>query len=289
MHHFRVLRIRTWFAVSLILGFVLVTFGCATDELVSGRNRATGADFGLTAQAVPEGLLLTLSNIPPDTNHLWITVQEWFNTEEPASSHNIISSYAGITDTSVRGWVHGSRQLEKIKQTGKVIFPVVQAGKKYHISAMAYSEQNYYASLEYPHTAEAECIAENGINFNRDSVKLELDNAHSAVTLSSEPVFSSEVTFDTQKYSYGVTVYIPENRAMMGVGDHHIPEGLSSDGLTWTFEPQMTGDFKNNNNGWLESGNNYSAWAEVKALIIYDDITWSVGIAKTPEFSYLYN
>jgi len=74
MHHFRALRTRTWFAISLILGFALVTFGCATDELVSGKNRAADADFGLTAQAVPEGILLTLSNIPPDTNHLWITV-----------------------------------------------------------------------------------------------------------------------------------------------------------------------------------------------------------------------
>jgi hypothetical protein len=288
MHHFRALRTRTWFAISLILGFAPVTFGCATDDLVSGRNRAADADFRLTAEAAPEGLLLTLSNIPPDTNHLWITVQEWFNTEEPVSSHNIVSSYAGITDASVRGWVHGSRQLEKIKQTGKVIFPIVQAGKKYHISAMAYNEQNYYASLEYPRMAETECTAGNGIYFNRDSVKLELDNAHSTVTLSSEPVFSSEVTFDTQKYSYGVTVYIPENRAM-GVGDHHTPGGLSSDGLTWIFEPYMTADLRNDNGGWLESGNTYSAWAEVKALIIYDDITWSVGIAKTPEFNYRYN
>ena len=42
----------------------------------------------------------------------------------------------------------------------------------------------------------------------------------------------------------------------------------------------------NNESNWLENDSYYSAWAEARANIIYDDITWSVEIAKTPVFTY---
>lgn len=51
-----------------------------------------------------------------------------------------------------------------------------------------------------------DCTAGNGIYFDRN-IELKLDDAHTTVTLSSEPVFSSEVVFDTyKKYSYKITV-----------------------------------------------------------------------------------
>jgi hypothetical protein len=35
IQHFKTMGIRTWLAISLILGLALVTFGCDTDKLVS--------------------------------------------------------------------------------------------------------------------------------------------------------------------------------------------------------------------------------------------------------------
>jgi hypothetical protein len=280
MQQFKALRI-----ISLILGFALVACGCATS-----KNQVADTDFGLTAEAVPEGVLLTFSNIPSDATHLWISLHSWSGTEEPESPYSIIQSFAGITDASVRGWVNSSRQLEKVKQTGKVIFPIVQAGQKYLISATVHNEREFRQMRDanfQPRRAETECVAKNGINFNRDLVNLALNDTNSVVTLSSEPVFSSEITFNAQKYSFGVTIHVP-GTGSIGVGDHHNPDGLSSDGLTWVFEPQMTQNIKGDSTttDWLESGINYSAWAASYVNIIYDDIRWSVEIAKTPEFTY---
>ena len=275
MHRYKALR-----TITSILGFILVISGCVTS-----KNQAANENFGLTAKAVPEGILLSFSNIPADSTHMWIQVITWNETEQ-LSNYNVNVAYAGITDSSVDGWVNSTEQLEKVKQSGKVIFPIVLTGKKYHISAMVYNQQEFRQMRDnfLPRTAETECTAENGIYFNSNYVKLELNKDNSAVTLSSEPVFSSELKFDIQKYTYSVTILVSENESV-GVGDHHIPEGLSHDGLTWTFEPHMTAvNLKEID--WLESGKYYPAWTQVYVNIIYDDILWSVEIAKTPEFMY---
>jgi len=107
-------------------------------------------------------------------------------------------------------------------------------------------------------------------------------------------MFSSEVTFLPQKYSFDVVIHIDENRGFT-FGDIHFHDGLSFDGLSWTFAPQITQDLKETLEryeecrDWLESGVNYTAWALAEAHIVYDNIKWSVQIAKTPEFTYLYN
>ena len=48
----------------------------------------------------------------------------------------------------------------------------------------------------------------------------------------------------------------------------------------------MTEFLRMDNVGWLEAGSYYRAWGTAYANIIYDDIRWSVEIAKTPEFVF---
>jgi hypothetical protein len=279
MHHLRTLR-----TISLIIAFVFIFFGCAT-----GKNHVSNSDFGLTAEAVPEGILLSFSNIPSNTTQMWISISSWGDSEEQSNPHNHISSYAAIEDASFHTWVNSVKQLDKIKQTGKIIFPIVQTGIKYSISVTIYNEQerNSFRKDEIfeQRVAYAELIANNGIYFNKNDVRLELNNTNSVVTLSSEPVFSSSVMFDELKYSFEVIVLIDDNRSI-SIGEHHFPEGLSSDGKTWAFEPYWTDTLKKYNQDWLEIGSPYSAWATIHANIIYDDIKWQVEIAKTPEFAY---
>ena len=214
MYHFKGLRVFVLLLCISLTVFILLTGSCATSKHVSARKQVDHADFELSAEAVPEGILLSFDNIPSDASYLWIHVYDWFNIDEPMYRHDLISSYAGITDSSVQGWVHSAQQLAKVKQTGKVIFPFAEAGKKYRITAMLYSQRDYESFRNgedfLPCMAETECIARNGIYFDRDMVRLELDKTNSSVTLSSEPVFSSGVNFDTQKYSYGVTILVSE-------------------------------------------------------------------------------
>jgi len=274
MNHSRTLK-----TIALIAGLslALLGLGCSTNS-----NRVDSAAFGLTAEAVPEGIHLTFSNIPPETVRLFIHIQSWDGSGEAAGHHDIIASNADIVADSVRT-AFPSFQLERIKQTGTVIFPVVQAGRNYRISASAETSVN--DTFFQPLWAEAGVVAESGIYFNRNDISLALNDTKSAVTLLSEPVFTSEVTFHTQKYSFGVTIAAGEQRSI-GVGCHHFPDGLSADGLTWTFQPRMTDNLRRDNSGWLESDKTYPAWVAAYVNIIHDGIVWSVEIAKTAEFDY---
>jgi hypothetical protein len=276
MQHFKALR-----TISSILGlgFALVTFGCAT-----GKNQTYGSGFGFTAESVSEGILLTFSNIPSDAIRMTIHV-----TVTDEINHGISSSMADLRDSSFTKGAISSIQLERVKETGKVIFPIVQAGKEYTVSAYVYNAKEHELMLSNDENhrevfAQTVITPEKGTFYNKDDVRIELNKAISVVTLSSEPVFTSNVTFAAPKYSFGVTIIIPETGSI-GVADYHYPGSLSSDGLTWVFEPQMTETLRSTST-WLENGINYSAWANVSANIIFDDLFWCVEIAKTPEFNY---
>ena len=278
MHHFKFLK-----TISLILGFSLVIFGCVT-----GKNTVAKNDFGFVAESIPEGILLTFSNIPSDAIRMTLHVS-YYITEETDSPHGLLSSFADLRDPSFTMGANPSIQLEKVKQTGKVIFPIVQAGQEYSVFAYVYNQQEHDLMLKndekhQPVFAHTMIIPQNGTYFNRDDVILELDKDISVVTLISEPVFSPEVTFYDQKYSFGVTIIVPENGSI-GVADHHMTDSISSNGLTWVFEPQMTNNLKSVSD-WLENEVVYTAWATASANIIYDDIFWWVDIAKSPEFKY---
>ena len=275
---------KTFRTISLILFFVLVSFGCATN-----KNQVSNSDFGFTAESVPEGILLTFSNIPIDAIRMTIHVT-YFDTEVVTSPRNVYSSFADLRDASFIKGAKPSIQLERVKQSKKVIFPVVQAGQNHSVMAYVYNHRGHELWLNddknyKPVFAETSITPKNGTFFDKDNVSLELNNTNSKVTLTKEPIFTSELTFDKQKYSFNVTVLVPEHGSI-SAADHHYSDGLSADGLTWVFEPNMTEDLTKYNKGWLESGTNYYAWANVFANIIYDDIFWYVPIAKSQEFNY---
>jgi hypothetical protein len=284
MQQFKVLR-----KISLILSFVLFALslffsGC---ELVSSKNQAVNEEeeFGVIAEQVTDGILLTFSNIPSDAVRLFIHVSYWIN-EDYEDSRNIVSSLADIRDVSIESNRSHSIQLDRVKETGKVYVPILQAGQNYRISATVYNKHEHESLMSdiyfWKSAAEAEIIAENGIYFDDADIKLEINNSNTVVSLFSEPIFSSEVIFDILKYSFGITILVPEGS--IGTYSHHIPDGLSSDGLSWTFDPQMTEGFKDIE--WIKNSESYTAWATAEVNIIHDDILWTIEIASSPIFTY---
>ena len=273
MHHLRAFGV-----ITLIFCFLLLVFSCYTNG-----NHEQDADFGITAEAVPEGLLVHFKNIPAETSHMFISISTTDDTEDLESPHSLISSFAALTNTDEMNWVGSSLQLEKVKQTGTILFPYVEPGKSYHVSAYVYTLQErelFMKGDENSHQqwASTEVTANSGIYIDNKNVKFELSDDKSAVTMSSQPIFPQGITFADQIYSYAYTIQV--DSGSLGVGDHHIPEGLSPDGLTWVFEPQMSavnlrvGDY-------LEKGASYPAWATAYVNILYDDILWCISIAKT--------
>jgi DNA-binding CsgD family transcriptional regulator len=270
MQNLKALRTRTVIAISLVLVIALVT-GFVAVKLVSG-NSQTNVDFGITAESAHDGILLTFNDIPSDTARLWIGVENKISDNEPENHYNILYSYSDLRNNS----------LEQVKQAKKVILPIVQTGQNYTITVM-FQNEKFADIVDWVY---ADCVAGNGIYFDYDNVQFEMSKTHSAVTISSEPIFSSEVTFAPRKYSFAVTVFesVTEDGAKsVGIGEHQYPSGLTSDGLTWSFEPYFTDILKADN--YLETGN-YSAFGTAYCNIIYDDIKWTIEIAKSPEFTY---
>ncbi|MCL2293672.1 MAG: hypothetical protein FWC36_02235 [Spirochaetes bacterium] len=217
--------------ISLILVFILFTFGCA-----AGKNPSANEDFGLFAETVPEGIRLNFANIPADVTHMWLNVVFWSDEEYREDKTSLISSFAAITNASAKRWVNASQQLERIRQTGSIIFPIVRAGVNYHFSATVYNEHEYNNMREvhknsFLRTAYANIIANNGTYFNRENVMLELDKTNAVATIVTEPLFSSELIFYEQKYSFAVTIIVDSGKSI-GFGDHHFPDGLSCNGLS---------------------------------------------------------
>jgi hypothetical protein len=280
MQSFKALR-----KISLILSFILVMFGCATSKLDPGKNQAASAEFGFITEPVADGILLTFSNIPSDAVRLFIHASYWDN-EDYDDPRNIVSSVADIRDISLQANKSHSIQLDRVKETGKVIVPILQIGQNYRIIATVYNKQEHESLMSdiyfWKSGVDTEIIAENGIYFDDAYIKLEMNDSNTAVTLFSEPIFSSEVIFYPLKYNFGITIIVPEGS--ISTWSSHIPDGLSTDGLSWTFEPQMTEGFKDIE--WIKNGVSYTAWATAEVNIIHDDISWTIEIASSPIFTY---
>jgi hypothetical protein len=265
-------KIKSLGKIFLILGFISVVFGCATSKPVSSEpepgEKRQPVDIGLKAETAPEGICLTFDYIPPETAYLFIGIQKGIEKSPPVNPHNIIFNFSVISDDA----------LEQVKRTRKVVFPIVQSGEIYSID-VSFDKEGYLPIEGIPEWINAECTAGNGIYFNRN-IELKLDKAYTTAALSSEPVFSSEVVFDDDKYIYYMTIiqkYTETELQTIGIRDRNTTD------LQWVFESDCRDALDEDNA--LEKGN-YRAFVTVFCNIIYDNINWFVEIAKTPEFTY---
>jgi hypothetical protein len=227
-------------------------------------------NIGLKAEAVQEGICVTFENIPLETTRLFISFSKGLIHAPPDNPHDEIISFAGITDDS----------LEQVKKTRRIVFPIVQSDEIYRIF-VSLTKEGFQPIEGIPRYTTTECIAKNGIYFD-SNIELKLDDTHTSVTLSSEPIFSSEVIFDTHKYDFRAHIILKQTEAeieSMSVGTGR----NSVTGLVWAFEPELTNSLKEEN--ILES-RVYPAFITANCNIIYDNITWNVEIAKTPEFFF---
>ena len=108
MRHFKALKTQTWLVISLILGFALVTFGCATVSSSNGFTKdKNGVISGLTviAKGSSEGIYLYFDNIPQNVQYF--------------------SGFQG-------------NDLEQIRNTNILLCPFVKSGHEYEITVIAY-------------------------------------------------------------------------------------------------------------------------------------------------------
>jgi hypothetical protein len=266
MYHFRILRARTWFAISLILGFALITFGCTK------KNQASDfSNIKISAKAVPEGIRVTFSNyskysdIPPEIDNLKIVFYDWGEDGEPDwNDMDMPATFNYFHDHFRESFCENA--LEQVRKNGKVTFPFVKKGHKYTIRALFISDNKIEKRIS------AECVAKNGVQIN--NISLELNSANTCVTLSDKPSFTPNVKSELQKISYNIVICADDNWPAIASD--------KTDDLSWDFEPRFSEYLKENN----VANGNYQAYTGANLYITYNKISWILEIAKSQIFTY---
>ena len=234
---------------STFLVFVLVFIGCASNNSISQNDV-----FGLKVENVSEGILLTFNNIPAETTWIFITIDN-------KNSVPILTEFKGT-------------QLKQLKETGKVICPFVQQGCHYNIYANLYNDSNGITEIA---KIDTEITAKNGIQILND-ITLGLNETQTELMLSSEPVFSTNVDYDFQKYSYMITLLLEETTDWNELFKDNFFDRIYKKYPEITFNVSIN-DVSNNS---IQS-NDLLACFRAFCRLNYDNIVWEVGIAKSNE------
>jgi hypothetical protein len=267
-------RFRFSRTIFIVLCFVLIILSCTLDE-----THSTKENVSIKAVSVPEGISLCFDSIPANTTRVYVEYYDWGGKDVPESYYDGTCNYAFIKETSV---------IERLKDTHTLTLPFVQTDHKYKIGVVFFLTKEGETQTEdnKPIILETECIAYNGIYCDQN-IGLSINETQTIVKLSSRPQFSSEVQFAPTETSYKLTLLYSGTGAKfatISIGDEITKSILLDDGLTWNFEPEMADYLKEGSQ--IKSGVNYPAYFTARSNVIYDDITWSVEIAKSREFSY---
>jgi len=264
MRHFKALRTRTWFAISLILGFVLITFGC------SKKNQASDfSDIKITAKTVSEGICVIFSNyskIPPEIDNLKVVFHDWGEDGEPDwNNMDMPATFSYFHDHFRESFCENA--IEQVRKNGKVIFPFVNKDHKYTIRALFINGKDIEKRISTKY------VANKGTYLN-ENISLDLNNAHTGVTLSNKPAFTPDVKSESQKMSYNIVICANDNWPAIASD--------KTDNLTWDFEPRFSEYLKENN---VAKGD-YQSYAGVNLYITHNKISWILEIVKSPMFTY---
>jgi hypothetical protein len=224
---------------------VLVFMSCTTAK----TNDST--IIGLTAQTVSEGIQVTFTEVPLSTNRIFITIA----VVNENMSNDGIMSFADI-----RG-----EQLEQIKNSQMFICPFIQNGKEYFITAIL-SQDN-----EQDIWIDSTATAGGGIRPNNSPI-LDVSSELTVATLSEEPVFSKEVQYTPQRYTYQITL-LKDNNSSFGYSE-------KTSELIFDFSA-MEEDFEKE--GIHITG--LPAYVKAFSNLVYDNITWGVVIAESEKFT----
>jgi hypothetical protein len=260
MRHFKVFGI-----ISLILSLSLVTFGCST----SSNQVITLSDIRISAQAVPKGILVNFSNfsnIPQDVDILRVTFSDCGKNSEPDwRKMDRVATFKYLHDYYYNS--HSENIIKQIRKTGKVVFPFVESGHKYSISAIFIDKTGFVKSID------TDCIADGGLYINRN-INLALNRTRTGISLSSKPTFAPDAKVEVKKLTYHIVSCTGEFLSAIGSD--------FTDDLFWEFEPKFKKQLKENG---LTKGN-YQTYVGANLNIVHNNVSWIMEIAKSPIFTY---
>jgi len=268
MRHFNALRTRTWFArtmfaISLILGFALVTFGCTT---VGGSNGFTKdkseviSDLTVIPKGSSEGIYLYLGNIPQNAQYLSVSLYD-------ITANDNLYTGTGFQDND----------LEQIRNTNILLCPFVKSGHEYEITVIAYIETK--ENLRPINSGAITAIANGGIHIINNPI-LNWNNGDNIATLSARPVFSDDtINYYNTELNYGLVFNNKETGGKVSGGVSEITNELIFDNTqNFNLIVKMIGN--------IDLSGDITIFADVTLSIEYENIKWKIVFAKTNEIIY---
>ena len=247
MHHLMFLR-----KLSLFLILALVYFGCATNKSVKSAEKG----FSVIAESMNEGFVLHFFNIPNDTKHLFIGITDITDTEG-IQTH--ISFFADELE-------YNSNVLSSLIRTGSLLCPFVKKDHEYKIFISISNDIDGMQNDTYI----LNVIAGGGIYItNNPTLKFMEENT--IVVLSEVPLFSEEVTFSPIGFlQFSNFVLINDER--FGGGYSH-----------WNDLSYPAREVLNSTQEHFGFTGNFPVDASVNALLIHENLEWSVAVAKADD------
>ena len=255
--------------IFLILGFSLAIFGCTTNFDSSKNHVYTLSDIRVTAQPVQNGILVNFSNfsnIPQEVDTLRVTFSDCGKNSEPDwRKMDRVATFKYLHDFYYNS--HSENIIKQIRKTGKVVFPFVENGHKYSISAIFIDKTGFVKSID------TDCIANGGIFIDRN-INIVLNRSRTGISLSSKPSFAPNAKVEVKKVTYHIVSCTGEFLSAIGSD--------FTDDLFWEFEPKFRKQLKENG---LTKGS-YPTYVGANLNIVHNNVSWIMEIAKSPIFTY---
>ena len=259
--------------IRITMFFILIVLSCSTNTTQPVNN-----GIGHTIESIPEGILITFNTIPLDTTSMFIRFESRKNNDQnlesstegsTLDSYNVFEAYAMIYD----------ELFEQIKNSQKIICPFIQPGAQYEIFISFFNKDGESGG---DMNIETEFTADTGI-YPVNEFKLSLNDNNTSVQVSAIPLFSSNVEFPLNKYSFSFNLTSAQ-------GTFGTSTDMLEENLYWEFESSINENVKLWKKDALRRGKdisgNHSAWITFSCNLLYDNIQWKVNLAKTQVFTY---
>jgi hypothetical protein len=242
-------------AVVLALG--LDIFGCAFGN--EGGMAAYAEGFGIGAESVPGGLLLSFEDIPHDMDWMLITVVDITDDR-----HRFTAAFTEI----------GSLSLDQIRVSGSILFPFAVEGRRYTIGAAIGIGNTAGSLLAYN---EVLAIYE-GISVVND-ITLDLNPDATEARLSEVPRLSFQVPFSSPRYYYIAHINAPRSSSSFSYFERN-------DEPFWQPDfAEIAAELRTNSKTALSGAMAISIQA-LCSVIAEDNTTWHINIARSREFTH---
>jgi hypothetical protein len=241
--------------ITFIFVFLVLITSCVSNRNVTNENQTTTSirDIIITTHGSNNGIKLFFNYIPYDVNYMSVYL---FNVTDNTK----LDSFAEIKGI----------ELENIKYNKLLICPFLIPGHEYIIYLHIRSNFEQY-------NFAMNAVSESG-TYLVNNTSLDLLKNDNILYLSEMPIFSEEIIFclEWSNFLYSVYILIPRDDSFIALPNAGFGEYL--DELFFDFT-----DILENADFWNMIGT-FIAQATVSANLIYDNITWTVGIVKSDNF-----